>query len=132
MIPWICFGTMSLLVVALGIAFKVSISAKNEKIDALNNKVAATEDEAARNRLAYDLVVKNREDNKAVEEVVNECKETVEEAAKGADSDWYNERLPDGVRDVFIECVCSIDDPQNSALRNPKCSGETGDQQGHD
>lgn len=128
MIEWICIGTCLLLIVALGIGVKVAISEKNAKLDALTSELEQMKRQADNNRLAYDLVVENNKANETVEEVVNECKKKVEEAAAPGqpDSDWYGERLPDGVRDVFIECVCSVDDPGDSALRNTACAGETG------
>lgn len=125
MIEWICFGTMILLMIALVIGVKATISAKNTKIDALNAKLEELQKQVDANRLAYDLVVENHKANEQVDEVLNECKETIEnEAAHGDNREWYSEPLPDGVRDVFIECVCALDDPGNEALRNPACSGD--------
>lgn len=128
MIEWICIGTCLLLIIALGIGVKVTISEKNAKLDTLSKELEQMKQQADNNRLAYDLVVENNKANETVEEVVNECKEKVEEAAAPGqpDSDWYAERLPDGVRDVFIECVCAVDDPGDSALRNTTCAGEAG------
>lgn len=125
MVEWMCFGTVILLMIALIIGVKVTISAKNTKIDALNAKLEELQKQVDANRLAYDLVVENHKANEQVDEVLNECKETVEnEATHGDNSEWYSEPLPDGVRDVFIECLCALDDPGNSALRNPVCSGD--------
>lgn len=128
MIEGICIGTCLLLVIALAIGVKVTISEKTRKIDALTSELEQMKKQADNNRLAYDLVVENNKANETVEEVVNECKEKVEEAAAPGqpDSGWYGERLPDGVRDVFIECVCAVDDPGDSALRNTACAGEAG------
>lgn len=124
MVEWICFGTVILLMIALVIGVKVTISAKNAKIDALNAKLEEMTKRANSNRLAYDLVVENHKANENVEEVLNECKETVEkEAIDGDNSEWYSEPLPDGVRDIFIECVCALDDSGDTALRNPACTG---------
>lgn len=128
MMEWICIGTCLLLIVALGIGVKATISEKDAKIDALTSELEQMKRQADNNRLAYDLVVENNKANETVEEVVNERKEKVEEAAAPGqpDSNWYAERLPDGVRDVFIECVCALDDPGDSALRNTTCAGEAG------
>lgn len=124
MIEWICFGTVVLLMIALVIGVKVTISAKNAKIDALNTKLEEVTKRADSNRLAYDLVVENHKANEKVEEVLNECKETVEkEATDGDNREWYSEPLPDGVRDIFIECVCALDDSGDTALRDPACAG---------
>lgn len=126
MVEWICFGTMILLMIALAIGVKVTISAKNTEIDALNAKVEELQKQVDANRLAYDLVVENHKANEQVDEVLNECKDTIEnEAAHGDNREWYSEPLPDGVRDVFIECLCALDDPGNAALRNPACSGDS-------
>lgn len=125
MVEWICFGTVILLMIALVIGVKTTISAKNTKIDALNAKLEELQKQVDANRLAYDLVVENHKANEQVDEVLNECKEKIEdEAAHGDDREWYSEPLPDGVRDVFIECVCALDDPGNAGLRNPACSGD--------
>lgn len=128
MIEWICIGTCLSLIIALGIGVKVTISEKNAKLDTLSKELEEMKQQADNNRLAYDLVVENNKANETVEEVVNECKEKVEEAAAPGqpDSGWYAERLPDGVRDVFIECVCAVDDPGDAALRNTACAGEAG------
>ena len=125
MIEWMCFGTVVLLMIALVIGVKVTISAKNTKIDALNAKLEELQKQVDANRLAYDLVVENHKANEQVDEVLNECKETIEnETAHGDNREWYSEPLPDGVRDVFVECVCALDDPGNAGLRNPACSGD--------
>lgn len=127
MMHWICLVTAMAFVIGLIIAVNVTISDKNAEIATLNGKLNELQKQANNNHLAYELIVQNNEDNANVEEIVNECKEKLEANATN-NADWYSEPLPDGVRDVFINCICALDDPSDASLRDPTCSEKAGDQ----
>lgn len=122
---WIvCIVTLVALVAGLTIATTCVIKKKNAEIEKINKELDDAEEAFHNVKTAYDLVVENHEDNKRVEEVVEDAKKTVDD--KVDDADWLNQCLPDGVRNIFVECACALDNPAGGAVSHSAGSRNDG------